>query len=301
MISIVIPLYNKEQYIGACLNSVLSQTYKDFELIVVNDGSSDNSVDIVNMIRDERVQLLSKNNGGPASARNLGVKEAKGEWVVFLDADDIFLPFALEYFIELISKHPGYSYYCCNYMLKTNNETTLFSKGRFEGEVPNNFYFEFTERLTDRPGSAIYKRDILLNNPFNDRIRRYEDSEVQYRLLNNYRVYQSWIPVMITNRDASCAAGYRKDIEEDFIGHLDFKNKTFWEKMQLYKLAREIYYGYPRELNRYKELHRVSFYFIYISFRMINKIRGLFSSSRSIPNYTIDYLLKVTDYRCLLK
>ena len=122
MISIVIPLYNKEQYIGACLNSVLSQTYKDFELIVVNDGSSDNSVDIVNMIRDERVQLLSKNNGGPASARNLGVKEAKGEWVVFLDADDIFLPFALEYFIELISKHPGYSYYCCNYMLKTNNE-----------------------------------------------------------------------------------------------------------------------------------------------------------------------------------
>lgn len=255
MISIVIPLYNKENYIRKCILSVLAQTYTNFEVVVVNDGSTDKSVEIVKSIEDNRIRIINQKNGGPSSARNTGVREAQGEWIVFLDADDLFLPYALEYFDEMIQKHPKYVYYCANYFMQTDGKLFLFSYRKFEGEVPNNFFYEFTNQLTDRAGSAIYKRDIIIQHPFNEQLRRYEDAEAQYKLLNKYKVYQSWIPVMISNRDASTAAAYRKNIEEDFIGHLVFDGKSFWEKMQLVKLGSEIFSGYPTEINRYKEIH----------------------------------------------
>ena len=91
MISVIIPLYNKEQIIEKCIQSVLTQDYNDFEVVVVNDGSTDRSAEIVKRIDDSRVRLIEQENGGPSKARNTGVKNAKGEWIVFLDADDEFL------------------------------------------------------------------------------------------------------------------------------------------------------------------------------------------------------------------
>lgn len=88
MISVVIPLYNKEPIIKKTLNSVLSQDYSDFEVVVVDDGSTDNSVAIVESIAGPRIRLIKQENGGPSKARNTGVKNAKGDWIVFLDADD---------------------------------------------------------------------------------------------------------------------------------------------------------------------------------------------------------------------
>ena len=105
MISVVIPLYNKEPIIEKSIRSVLSQDYDDFEVVVVNDGSTDRSAEIVKNIDDSRVCLIEQENGGPSKARNTGVRNAKGEWIVFLDADDEFLPGALNYFSALINLH----------------------------------------------------------------------------------------------------------------------------------------------------------------------------------------------------
>ena len=90
LISIVIPIYNAEKYLEECLNSIKSQTYKNFEVIMVNDGSKDDSETIcMNFLRsDSRFRYLKKANGGVSSARNLGLDNVKGDYITFIDADD---------------------------------------------------------------------------------------------------------------------------------------------------------------------------------------------------------------------
>ena len=105
IISVVIPLYNKESSIAQSLKSVLSQEHDDFEVVIVDDGSTDGSVGVVEAIHDSRIRLIRQENGGPSKARNTGVKNAKGEWILFLDADDELEPGALEYFAKNINKH----------------------------------------------------------------------------------------------------------------------------------------------------------------------------------------------------
>lgn len=104
MISVVIPLYNKEASIKQSLMSVLSQSCQDFEVVIVDDGSTDNSVAKVEEIQDSRIRLILQENGGPGKARNTGVKNAKGSGC-FLDADDELLPNALNVFKELLTEH----------------------------------------------------------------------------------------------------------------------------------------------------------------------------------------------------
>lgn len=90
-ISIIVPVYNKEKYIGNFIKSVINQSYKDFELILVNDGSTDNSMEVAERILkniDINYKMISKKNGGQSSARNLGIREANGNWLVLLDSDD---------------------------------------------------------------------------------------------------------------------------------------------------------------------------------------------------------------------
>lgn len=96
--SIIIPVYNVEQYLHDCLDSVLAQTYPEWETICVNDGSTDNSLAILNeyAARDNRIHVINKENGGAASSRNAALKIAKGEYIFYLDSDDWIVPDALE-------------------------------------------------------------------------------------------------------------------------------------------------------------------------------------------------------------
>ncbi|MBQ9000836.1 MAG: glycosyltransferase family 2 protein [Eggerthellaceae bacterium] len=98
LFSIVIPVYNAEQYLGECLDSVMAQTYPGFEAICVNDGSADSSGEILREYADgdPRFRIVSRENGGPSAARNTGLRCAKGKYVVFLDCDDALEPRALE-------------------------------------------------------------------------------------------------------------------------------------------------------------------------------------------------------------
>ena len=104
--SVIIPLYNKEAYIEQTLGSVLAQTYPFFEVIIVDDGSSDASLQIVNRITDSRIRVISQVNSGVATARNRGVKEAKENYVAFMDADDFWALLVLmqEYLLVVMLK-----------------------------------------------------------------------------------------------------------------------------------------------------------------------------------------------------
>lgn len=122
--SVIIPLYNKAPYVRKALDSVFAQTYKDFELIIVDDGSTDNSLEVVKEFVghiddrwiDDRLTIISQTNGGVAAARNRGVKESKGEYMCFLDADDWWEPTFLAGMDRLIKEYPDAGIYATNYI-----------------------------------------------------------------------------------------------------------------------------------------------------------------------------------------
>jgi len=105
LISVVIPLFNKAEHILRAVNSVLNQTHQDFELIIVDDGSTDGSAGIVRSVSDQRIRLFSQPNGGVSAARNTGVKQAQADWVAFLDADDEYKPNFLKQVVDFLDRH----------------------------------------------------------------------------------------------------------------------------------------------------------------------------------------------------
>lgn len=126
MISVIIPLYNKEKQIAHTLRSVLNQTYQDFEVVIVNDGSTDCSVSEVEKVGDSRIRLVHQKNGGVSAARNKGIEEAKYELLAFLDADDEWKPEYLETQYNLFEKYPQCGVYACNYEFRD-----------FDGKISN--------------------------------------------------------------------------------------------------------------------------------------------------------------------
>nr|WP_305908378.1 glycosyltransferase family A protein [Methylomarinum sp. Ch1-1]MDP4521204.1 glycosyltransferase family A protein [Methylomarinum sp. Ch1-1] len=106
LISIIIPAYNAETYIKKALDSVLTQSYRHFEVLVINDGSTDNTETIARSYDDTRIRLISQPNGGLSNARNTGIRSAKGDYLAFLDADDYWMPEKLALQLELLNHHP---------------------------------------------------------------------------------------------------------------------------------------------------------------------------------------------------
>ncbi|MDT0556714.1 glycosyltransferase family 2 protein [Patiriisocius hiemis] len=119
-LSIIIPLYNKEKDIENTLKSVLLQSYSDFEVVVVNDGSTDKSESVVSQIKDDRIKLFSKKNEGVSKTRNFGVSKAIADHIVFLDADDYWYPNHLKNLKDLIKKFPEQGWYATAYEKKHN-------------------------------------------------------------------------------------------------------------------------------------------------------------------------------------
>lgn len=107
LVSVVIPLYNKAHTIVNTLNTVVRQTYRDFEVIIVNDGSTDDGVAVIEKhFNDSRIRIVNQENAGVSVARNTGIKAAKGEWIAFLDADDEWMPVYLQTVMDTVNTYP---------------------------------------------------------------------------------------------------------------------------------------------------------------------------------------------------
>lgn len=122
LVSIIMPSYNTENYISNSINSVLSQTYPHWELLIIDDCSSDNTVDVINSFHDSRIKLLQNSrNSGAAISRNYALREAKGRWIAFLDSDDMWAPEKLEKQIQFM-KDNNYSFTFTDYQICLNGE-----------------------------------------------------------------------------------------------------------------------------------------------------------------------------------
>lgn len=267
MISVIIPLYNKEPIIERSLQSVLTQDYDDFEVIVVNDGSTDKSAEIVKSINDSRINLIEQENGGPSKARNTGIKHAKGDWILFLDADDELLSGALKTFYEKTLEHPNINMFCGEVLINKKKK-----KSYQEGCIRNIYKSLFYNVFYPCSGSSIFSKSLCDKHLYNENIRRYEDLECLFRKYKNNEIFILNSPVANVNTDYAAASRGRQDINEDFIGHLDFKGKSFWEKMCLYKLYLGEREHYPEQIDKLYPLLRYRYDLL-----LLYKILNLFS------------------------
>lgn len=249
-ISIIIPVYNKEVCISKTLESVLSQKYSNFEIIIVDDGSTDKSAAVIKSITDSRLRYIYKENGGPSSARNFGVKNSKGEWILFLDADDMLCPDALEHFYNLVNKYHGIKCFCTNHYSLCNGKKKIYSHIYKSGIVKNPFKSWLYKSFMPRAGAALFHKDIVFKYEHKSNLRRYEDADFLFNIMRNEKFVSSKKPVMIYNHDSLSASKARNDIKEDFLAYLSIEGKEHWEKVVLLDLFFQCKMLYPSECKR---------------------------------------------------
>lgn len=275
MISVIIPLYNKETIIDRTLKSVLSQDYDDFEVIIVDDGSTDGGVNVVRSKVDDRIRLIEQENGGPSKARNRGIKEAKGEWLYFIDADDEIEQGSLKHFQKLTLQHPEADMFLGEVYMN-DGICKKIAKEYENGYVDNIFMSHFHGKTFQCSGSSLYKRWVCEKYLYNEHIRRFEDLEVLFRRYRECRLYLTHYPVATINVEYAEASHGRKDIKEDFLGHLDLNGKSFWEKMCLYQLFIWERPHYPEQCKKlYPSLYKR--WDLYIIYQLLTRTKKLWA------------------------
>jgi glycosyltransferase involved in cell wall biosynthesis len=190
MFSIIIPLYNKAGYVAKAVNSVLNQTFSEFELIVVNDGSIDNSLATVSAFTDNRIRIITQANAGVSTARNNGVKNAKYDYVAFLDADDWWDISFLQEINVLIRKYPDAGLYASNYkQIIKRKEICKIKIPNFEDGYINYFDLFLLNKGTPFNSSSvcIKKQCFLQENGFKDYLKGGEDTELWLRMACKYK------------------------------------------------------------------------------------------------------------------
>lgn len=220
MFTVVIPLYNKEKSILNTIQSVLEQTFQEFEIVVVNDGSTDNSAEIVACMNDPRIRLVNQENRGVSSARNRGIKEAKFEWIAFLDGDDLWKKEYLLEMKQLICDFPNAPIYGANYYVYYE-EMLLVNKNNiedeFRGEIDNYYSIALNGLLFSSSSSVIHKNklcDIL----FDERLSLGEDLDFWLRAVGKGIPVFFNKPLAVYNHDGpNRAMNNKHDITKNFI------------------------------------------------------------------------------------
>lgn len=230
--SIIIPLYNKEHAVKSMLNSVLNQTYDNYEIIIVDDGSTDNSINIIKQCDCENLRIVDKKNGGVSSARNTGLSLAKNEWIFFLDADDEIEKNTLEIFVSLIEKCPQYKVFLGNTRLWNSYRCKVFEE---EYRISTNPYKDYWYyNLAPEIGSFCFHKDVIDKiGLFNERLSFYEDLDFTSRLMDNYGVVYTSLPMRIYHTEFNVLSTTLCPITKEFAYSIDKTRVSgaFWRKM----------------------------------------------------------------------
>lgn len=223
-VSIIIPVYNAEETIRRCIESVVFQTEKNWELLLIDDGSIDGSGDICDLYAnsDSRISVIHKENGGVSSARNAGLKVAKGEYVSFLDADD----YIKETYLEEMLEHSPADLIICGFY---NPQGTDFVPDEFSGNIALNG--EFLKKLIgipfylDTPWCKLFKREIIekLRLSFDENMMLSEDTLFSYQYIKECLIV-SVIPNKLYIYDGLWGGGSKYTLSVEQLMYASGKN-----------------------------------------------------------------------------
>lgn len=233
MISIIIPLYNKQDYIRATLDSIFSQSFVDFEVIVVNDGSTDESLSIVNSYHDKRLHVFDKENGGVSRARNYGYEKSKGDWVMFLDADDTITPNCLSVLYQLMVDFPSSTLVCANYnIILEKHNIVKGCKLQNRGLLSNPFKELWNKKWNLRLGAYAMQRNVFNTvGGFCTFMKRGEDVYFNNELIHNSIIAFSSDIVMSYNREGSFFSNVLTPLSETVIYYQRLEDGEKYEKL----------------------------------------------------------------------
>ena len=253
MFSVIIPLYNKEEYIASTIQSVLKQSYGEFEVIVVNDGSTDDSLKKVLSFKDSRIHVFTIPNGGVASARNFGIKQARYDYLAFLDADDSWDPDYLLTMKKLIDYYPSaglfisaYDAYLNGIKIYSNKIEGLSKYSLLHDYFESSYKFGLPINITS---ATCLKRKIANSIPmFRNGIKRGEDIDVWLRVSLSYPVAFCNVPLMryeIASSNSLSAHYTNKNEEFPYFEWLSYKsNSKYYSKyvmLMIYIFAKNSY------------------------------------------------------------
>lgn len=263
-ISIVIPLYNKASCILKTIQSVINQTYTNFELIVVNDGSTDEGVSIASSYPDSRIRVINKKNGGVCSARNRGIREAKGDYIAFIDADDLWEKDYLEEQVKMIHDFPEAAMWSINFAATRNEKIcrrykTGLPEG-YRGYVKDYFLRADHESELSHPSCVLIRKDVFDKvGMWDERIRYSEDSDMWFRINAVYKTaFYDRIMVYYEQEAENRAMNRRRDMRYFLPYYVDkFKDPMFRGNKECYTYVNrwcavriKQYYFSNDELNR---------------------------------------------------
>jgi len=192
IVSVIIPVYNAEKYISETIESVISQTYTDWEIIAVDDGSTDGSTKILKKYEQQlsqRFYVIVQKNSGISAARNTAIKISKGKYIAFLDHDDLWLPKILDKQVELLDSNKELGLvYSDNYMIGSDNNLknkSIFLCKRYRGDVFNDLFLRnFIPLLT-----VVIRRDVLNKvGMFNQKYKIAEEYDLFLRIADQYPI-----------------------------------------------------------------------------------------------------------------
>lgn len=234
LVSVVIPYYNNENTIVRAIKSVLSQTYTEIELILINDGSTDNSYNLVNEFiekNESKISLvnLEQENLGPSVARNKGILLAKGIYVAFLDADDTWEKEKLEIQVNLLNKNPKIDMLGCNFYINIQSEDDKIKKYFVKDKLKKISFNAMLYKHFYATPCVIVKKSVLLEvGMFNENQKYMEDSLLFTQIARDYEAYMSNDFLVNTYKKSFGESGLSGNIDE--MQKYELKNFKFLYK-----------------------------------------------------------------------
>lgn len=215
-ITVIIPAYNIEQYIGSCLNSVINQTWTNLEIIVVDDGSTDNTVDVLQSFakKDKRVIVIQKENGGVTSARLAGVRQATGDYIGFVDGDDIIEPDMYERLVRNACKYHADISHCGYQMIFPSRVDYYYNTGRIVQQNKENGLKDLLSGSFVEPGlgNKLFRKKLfekmIKEYLIDTNIKNNEDLLMNFYLFRESKcaVYEDWCPYHYLVRKGSATS-----------------------------------------------------------------------------------------------
>lgn len=251
MFSVIIPLYNKELSISNTIQSVLDQTFQNFEIVIVNDGSTDNSVKEVEKFEDKRIRLIHQKNQGVSAARNRGIEEAKYEWIAFLDADDLWMKEHLEEYAKVVIENPQLSWVISGYTASGRHRK--IKNVHKENGVLSNVFDALLEGLSIHTSTVCMRKQLFDKYHelyFRAGMNNSEDREVWYKLCcidthpyyisKSLSIYDTHVPDSLTKNNINTSKEHYLSMEERITTSSIYTCLSNQNRKKIVKLIRKV-------------------------------------------------------------